>query len=247
MKILVTVLLTSLFVFALATAWVDFVQPKLEQAAQDSSSKSALAADPAPGKKRRRGAAVVEDPELLPVPVEAASATPKDSLGLTPRKAEPDPESAAIIAEKLDEVKRQESTLVARQEALRMIYDDIREELSVVDQIRKRASEDLAEAERRIVESAQPSRPTRTVKGSAPVARTGTSASAGATSSVRADAIFIRHLVDEGKMETAVSVLKSMKGRDAAGVLTYLSSLDGKLANQLADRVQADSGETVRR
>jgi hypothetical protein len=48
-------------------------------------------------------------------------------------------------------------------------------------------------------------------------------------------------------METAVSVLRSMKGRDAASVLMAISSIDAKLADKLTARVQVDMSETVRR
>lgn len=238
MKILVTVLLTALFVFALATAWVDYVQPQIDQTARASAEKAAPVAESPPPKKRVRKVSPPVDPDLLPVPGD----DPLESSPAPTRIKPTEKDSADLLAQKMEEVKRQETSLAARQEALRMIYDDIRSELAAVDVIRKQASEDLAAAERRIFDTAQPSKPTRTAKAASPAPRV-----AGETSAVRADAMFIRHLVDQGKMETAISVLKAMKGRDAAGVLTYLSTLDSKLALQLADRVQAGDSGTIRR
>lgn len=245
MKVLVTVLLTALFVFALATTWVDFVQPQIEQIARTAAQKAAPVVETQPSKRRRKVLEAVES-ELLPVPAQK-SPTP---LAESPKQAsdeKPGESESTLLSQKLAEVKRQEADLAAREEALRMIYDDIRTELATVDQIRKRANADLAEAERRILETAQYSpqqapKTTRTTRNSPVAPRT-----AGQTPAIRAEAMFIRHLVDQGKMETAVSVLRSMKGRDAASVLMAISSIDAKLADKLTARVQVDMSETVRR
>lgn len=242
MKILVTVLVTALFVFALATAWVDYVQPHLEQVARTEAAKAAAIIEPAAPKKRIRKARVSEELDLLPVPADGDSSEVAES---PPRaaKSAAQREMTSQLTEKLEEVKRKEADLATRQESLRMIYDDIRTELAVVDEIRKRANDDLAQAERRMFDTAQPKR-------SQPPKMSRTPSSPKVASeppAIRAEAMFIRHLVDEGKMETAISLLKAMKGRDAVGVLGVLDSVDSKLADQLAARVQADMSETVRR
>lgn len=244
MKTLVTVLLTALFVFALATAWVDYVQPQLAQSVIATAEKPSPAPTPSAKRRPRKKVASVAPVELMPSTDEEAledeiTAVPQQLPKTVPQSSE----SAELLAKRLDEVKEQESTLASRQEALRMIYEDIRTELATVDQLRKQTTDELAEAERRILDvaqrkSTQPSKPGR----SFPPART-----AGESPSIRGEALFIRRLVDDGKMETAVSVLRAMKGRDAASVLESLSSLDSRLAERLADAVPGHSDDTVRR
>ena len=123
-----------------------------------------------------------------------------------------------------------------------MIYDDIRSELASVDDLRKRTSEDLVEAERRMLNVAQRKTPKLAAARISPVPR-----NAAASPAIRGEALIIRRLVEEGKMETAVSLLKSMKGRDAASVLEALSAVDSKLAIRLADTVPTGRSETIRR
>jgi len=247
MKTMMTVLMTALFVFALATAWVDYIQPQLGQPAVAVVEKPAKQTPvPAPAARKRPRKKVVTEPaeELSSVEDqelagEELDAAPQPKARSTKSSSEP----AKVLAKRLDEVKEQESTLASRQEALRMIYEDIRTELATVDQLRKQTTEELAEAERRVVDVAQrkPVQPARTNRNMPP-ART-----ASESPSIRGEALFIRRLVDDGKVETAVSVLRAMKGRDAASVLESLSSLDSKLAERLADAVPGQRDETVRR
>lgn len=250
MKTLVTVLLTALFVFALATAWVDYIQPQLGQPVIATAEKPSPAVAPSVKRRPRKKVTTEAPAELAPaadLAADLADEVAEQELATVPQKkpksVNQSPETARLLAQRLDEVKEHESTLAGRQEALRMIYEDIRAELATVDQLRKQTSDELAEAERRVQDVAQrrpsqPSKPTRSV----PPART-----AGESSSIRGEALFIRRLVDDGKMETAVSVLRAMKGRDAASVLESLSSMDSKLAERLADAVPSNRDETVRR
>ncbi len=243
MKILLTVLLTALFVFALATTWVDIVQPQLDRIARATAEKPAAVAESTPTKKRPRKTTPSAS-ELLPVPSDEDSALQPEVAGKADSKARISRgtrESAELLAQKMDEVKQQESSLTARQESLRMIYDDIRTELAAVDELRKRTNEDLAEAEQRGLDVAQRRAP-RAARNAPPIPRT-----AGGSPAIRGEALIIRRLVEQGKMETAVSLLKSMKGRDAANVLEALSTMDSKLAIRLADTVPASRDDTIRR
>lgn len=240
MKILVTVLMTALFVFAVASTWVDFVQPQLNQQAKVAAEKQAAIAEaPAPRKRPRKVAAAVE-PELLPVPDEEAEVVEAPKVA-TKRAAKPkvvDAETASLLID----VKEQESKLAVRQEALKMIYDDIRDELAAVDDLRKRTREDMADAERRMLEVAQ--RTPRSTKNK-PIANA--NRPSGESAFIRSQALFIRKLVDDGKIETAISVLKAMKERDAAGVLSSLDGIDANLADRLATTIQAGRNEVIRR
>jgi flagellar motility protein MotE (MotC chaperone) len=243
MKILVTVLLTALFVFALATTWVDIVQPQLDRTAKLATEKAAVA-ESTPSKKKIRKALPVPAADLVPVPDEddlALNGELPDKAPSRPRTPKGPRESAELLATRLEEVKLQESSLAARQETLKMIYDDIRTELASVGELRKRTSEDLVQAERRlsnVAEKKQPKVSGRTV----PISR-----SPGESPASRGEALIIRRLVEEGKTETAVSLLKSMKGRDAAGVLEAISSMDPKLAVRLADTIPNGRTDTIRR
>jgi hypothetical protein len=243
MKILVTVLMTALFVFALASTWVDFVQPQMSQQAKVAAEKqAALAEAPAPRKRPRKVVAAVE-PALLPVPDEEAEVVVAEPKVVTKRVSAAKAKAVdAEAASLLTDVKEQESKLAVRQEALKMIYDDIRTELAAVDDLRKRTREDMADAELRMLEVAQ--RAPRTTKNK-PIANA--NRPSGESAFIRSQALFIRKLVDDGKIETAISVLKAMKERDAAGVLTSLDGIDANLADRLATTVQAGREDAIRR
>ena len=129
-----------------------------------------------------------------------------------------------------------------REEALKMIYDDIRTELAAVDDLRKRTREDMANAELQLIDVAQ-----RAPRSASPKVTQTVTRPNGESAFIRSQALFIRKLVDDGKQETAISVLKSMKARDAAGVLASLSTIDSRLADRLADTVQAAREDAVRR
>lgn len=243
MKILVTVLLTALFVFALASTWVDFVQPQLDQQSKLTAAKQAAQAETVIPKKRPRKVPRPVDQELLPVPTEDEEVVERKPVRKLekPKPSKP-PEPAVESTELLADVKEQETKLAARQEALRMIYDDIRTELAAVDDLRKRTREDMANAELQLLDVAQ-----RAPRSTSPKVTQTVTRPNGESAFIRSQALFIRKLVDEGKQETAISVLKSMKARDAAGVLASLSTIDARLADRLADTVQAAREDAVRR
>ncbi len=228
MKILVTVLLTALLVFALATAWVDYVQPQLKQAATSTTEKTTVAEIPSVKKRVRKPPREV-DSDLVPVPTD-------DELPPDGGRSRQPVAMSKQVADQLAAVKQQEADLVARQETLRMIYDDIRNELATVDELRKRASDDLLESERRGAKSAnrKGSGPVLSTRPAPPVVR-----SENDNGTSRANALFLRQLVGDGKLTTAISVLKSYKERDAARVLEAMDTIDPKLADRLATLMQS--------
>ncbi|MFO1044608.1 MAG: hypothetical protein U0941_22775 [Planctomycetaceae bacterium] len=226
MKILVTVLLTALLVFAVATAWVDYVQPNLKQASTTTAEKAAIAEIPTTKKRTRKPLREIE-PEPVP--------TPTDEVPSSNATKASGPELSKPVADQLAVVKQQEADLIARQETLRMIYDDIRTELATVDELRKQASDDLLESERRGLNSAnrKSTVPALKARPAPPVAKPGSDNGAS-----RANALLLRKLIDEGKLMTAVSMLKSYKERDAARVLEAMDTIDPKLADRLATLMQ---------
>lgn len=228
MKILVTVLLTALLVFALATAWVDYVQPQLKQASTSTTEKATVAEIPA-AKKRVRKPPRDVDSELVPVPTDDES--PPDVSRSRQQVAMSKP-----VADQIAVIKQQEADLVARQETLRMIYDDIRNELATVDQLRKQASDDLLESERRGTKPAnrKASGPVLSSRPAPPVVRSGSD-----DGTSRASALVLRQMVGSGKLTAAVSMLKSYKERDAARILEAMDTIDPKLADRLATLMQS--------
>lgn len=228
MKILVTVLLTALFVFALATAWVDYVQPQLKQASASTTEKTTVAEIPT-AKKRVRKPPREVDSELVPVPTDDEM-PPDAGRGRQPVA------TSKQVADQLAAVKQQEAELVARQETLRMIYEDIRTELATVDELRKRASDDLLESERRGATSAnrKASGPVLSSRPAPPLVRSGNK-----DGTSQASALALRKMVGDGKLTAAVSILKSYKERDAAQVLEAMDSIDPKLADRLATLMQS--------
>jgi pentatricopeptide repeat protein len=122
-----------------------------------------------------------------------------------------------------------------------MIYDDIRSELTAIDELRKRTTEDMVDAEMRLLETAQRKSPRSATAGPKAPTR-----AASENPQDRSQALFIRRLVKEGKLETAVSILKSMKARDAAAILASLDDVDAPLAERLAAALPTDR-ETIRR
>jgi hypothetical protein len=254
MKILVAVLMTALFVFAVATAWVDYVQPQLDLIARAAQQKSTIDREPVV-KKRTRKVRVEPDDELLEVPTEEVA----DDEPRVPRRASktrvapPRVEDArAMLNDQLEEVKERETRVAARQDSLRMMYDDIRTELAMLDEIRKRASDELIASERGKLETARgpaTSREQGAIVGGRPVF-SGTPASLKnitGNPANRTQALIMKRLVDDGKEETAVALLKSMKGRDAASVLDSLHSVAPRVAERLAESVATFNNGSARR
>lgn len=244
MRTLVTVLLTALFVFAAATTWVDYVQPKLMQKTQLTAESSNPTPDTSVVRKKARKPVPKPAADLLPVPEEKDPSPPAPLEPGPSRPAQPQPGTAAELTRRMEDVKQQETRLADREESLRMIYDDIREELAAVDEIRKKTNHELSQAESRLLETAKSGRSPRIAshRTVVPPAR-----QKNENQVDRSEALIVRRLVEDGKVETAVSVLKSMKARDAAAVLSSLSNMDPKLADALATRVAANPGDVIRR
>lgn len=251
MKILVAVLMTALCVFAGATAWVDYVQPQLELVARAAQQKAQPEPQPIVKRKTRKVQRESDD-ELLPVPSDqsepVAEASPKASrLRVAP--ASPTSEETQLLLKKqLDEVKDRESRIAARQDSLRMMYDDIRTELAMLDEIRKRASDELIAAERGKSDGNRDTTPSRQT-ATRPTTNEPAASLKGiaGTPANRAQALIMKRLVDDGNEDTAVSLLKAMKGREAANVLESLRSVAPRMAERLADSVPAMDNVPLRR
>lgn len=243
MKALVVAFCTALFVFALASAWSDMIQPQLAALTQKSAPRSAASTVPRLTKRIAQPAAVPSDEEELPAPTHIAAKPPR-TTSVRPSEAISTSDhlekDAAVLREQMAEVKQREEQLTARQETLRLICDDIHAELAIVDNMHRQAAEALTAAEQRIVtvahrdpslrqngqpESDHPASITRDFDKTPKVSSE--------NQTVRNVVLLIRQLVSQGSDDTATSLLSHMKQREAAKVLTALAKEDPKTASRL--------------
>lgn len=249
MKTLVAALFTALLVFALATGWMDLVQPQLDAMIAANSKSIEASAKTTARRSTKRTVKVDADAEADgddELDIEIDSKVARSS-----RSSKPSRESQASKATRdrlilqLADVKQQESKLVAREEMLRMLYDDIRSELTAVEEIRRRSANELAMAERRVHEAASIRKPTESASSDS-VDRPLSSANTRQSSEARIAQV-VQDLSEQGNVTAAASLLSGMKDREIAKVLTALSTRDPRLALQLSDRLQASKQDTIRR
>jgi len=166
MKYLVVALCLSLSVFALTTAWTDIVYPQLVIQAQQSQPprEDNPPRKPRTNSVRRRDEVVFNEDESVvshernehvvddSSPEVEVSETSKETSA---KRAK----DSRHVAELSSLTNTQEAKLAARQETLRILYDDIRNELSAIDGYRLHALDELEQARRRLTEAAQFSTP----------------------------------------------------------------------------------------
>lgn len=243
MKTLVVALCTALFVFALASAWSDMLQPQMAALAQKSAPQRTATATERASKRIARPVVDPSHEEELPAPTRVAPKSPRKAVTLRPESlaaSEFLEENTATLREQMTEVKASEVRLIARQETLRLICDDIHAELALVDDMHRQAADALIAAEQRVVSVAQRGpeiggngqpergRQTSTAWDSAETPKPSTDSPA-----VRIAVLLIRRLVSQGSFDTATSLLSRMKQREAAKVLAALSKDDPAMASRL--------------
>ena len=243
MKTLVVALCTALFVFALASMWSDMLQPQRTVLAQKSAPQRTATATERPSKRVARPVVDPSDEEEAPAPTRVAAKSSRKTSTVYPEAlaaSELLAENATALREQMADVKQREARLIARQETLRLICDDIHAELALVDDRHRQAADALIAAEQRVVSVArrgpefggngQPAsgRQTSTAGDSAETPKPATDSPA-----VRSTVLLIRRLVSQGSTDTAASLLSRMKQREAAKVLDALSKDDPALASRL--------------
>lgn len=248
MKTLAAALFTALAVYTLATAWTDLVQPRLELLAQASGAKTR---DDTPRSKKKTVSRRQEPSEDEEDDSDASEEPPPKIAAKSTRQNKKSREDAALsvsakerLMAQLADVKDHESRLLAREETLRMLYEDIRSELKAVEEIRRRSASELAIAERRVLDAAV-SKPGMAASNdlpneTLPIAKPKASAEARIAS-------VILDLASQGNVAAAASLLSGMKDREVAKVLTSLSARDPRLALRISDQVHAAKQEPVRR
>lgn len=239
MKILVAAFITALLVFILATGWIEVVQPRLDLMGMASTTKVRSAA----GASNTRVAMTVRDTEEDEV---ATNNTMQKTLVKTTRTSRQlrdegsmSERSKAEVARQMEEVKRQEAKLVAREENLRMLYDDIRTELAAIEEIRRRSATELAIAEQKVLDAARGNGNLASAPGE------GGQRTSQAKTAQTYIASLVQDLANRGSIDTAAGLLRGMKDREIAKVLTTLSSRDPQLANQLFEQIRTARQETT--
>lgn len=252
MKTLLAALCTAGCVFALASAWSDILQPHV--AAQQREAVSRETAAPRRSSTRTARSVVnADDDDELPQRERPRTkserpetvASEKAVARITP-VAKPNSEVEALLREQADEATRQEARVKMRQESLRLIYDDIREQQASLDDIRRKATDELAVIEQRVVTASQrevsgigEEPPLRRNRAEIANVKAASQAASAASPTVRATVLMIRQLVAQGNRDTAVNCLNRLKEREAAKVLAALAKEDEPLASALMIAVQA--------
>lgn len=170
-----------------------------------------------------------------------------------PPSAEETARLASSLRERVRAVREREEQLNSRQKQLEVIYQDIRGERSVLDELRKQVSDEMralgekmASADNRFGElERQRQQAAKTLAdvqkrqvefdGSE---RKNIDKMASMYDSMQPDsaARILQQLADSGKLDTAVKLLSQMKERQAAKVLAELS--DATLAAQLLEKMR---------
>ncbi len=245
MKFLVAALITALLVFALASAWSDMLQPQLATTVQKTPVRSSRVVS----KTLRRKAPVLDENAS-----DSAESPTRESYDVKEQKRDSQATAASLqdtsqLREQMAEVKQQELRLAARQENLSLLYDDIREELAAVEALRQRTADELASAERRVTQTAQPATISKRDRSEGLMNETTSTAGRGPYpgASTRDTAAMLRKLAERGNVEAAVVLLKAMKDRDAAKTLAALFNENPELARRLSDSLQASKEGSVRR
>ena len=162
------------------------------------------------------------------------------------------------LQSKLREIRQRESDVQTKQEALRLVYDEIRDEQQSVDQLRRTVSDEIAMLREMAIRLAQQERrvpvPFSEIASVAiPVKPAESSASVRPQSSlrdiqaVRDNAMLVKRLAQQGNVRDATLLLRRFKDRDAARVLAELDATDSEMALRLTQDLQAPRNEGTNR
>lgn len=249
MKTLVAAFITALLVFTLATAWTEVVQPRLDLLAAASSPKAAEAPTKSTTNRSSRRAAKRDDERetVDSTPVAAEAAPRREMAALSNDIAQPEIAKERLRVQ-LASVKQQESKLVEREKTLRMLCDEIRWEMAAVEEVRQRSADELAAAERRLLDSAVGKTGIAAIGVDAKNAPTSTAKSKLVAESPSARfALVIQKLADDGGIPVAAALLRGIEERNAAKVLASLSARDSVLASRLSNELQATKEQPLKR
>lgn len=249
MKILTAALVTALAVFSIATMAMEMLPLQNTTAIRTPPSRrSQSLADADSPRTRRRTDATDADADWPRTSRPKSKSQPPDTAETAAEN-----QQSLEIRQQLRSIRQREAELAAGQEALRLIFDEIREEQESVAEARRRVSEEIAAlrdatavAQRETPLVRSPFAPTTTMprdesrsasRDSPPRPRPTLSVSD--SQSVRDAAILVRRLAEQGGFRAATSLLSTLKDRDAAKVLSSVNNTDPQMALRLSEALQA--------
>lgn len=236
MKIIAAGFTTALLVFAVASALSELVLTS------DAVTTNESAVRPQTNRSKR---ATVR-----------SSRSPKSPSQTDTAKVLDADEPVEDVQQVLREIRQRERDMQAKEEALRLVFEEIREEQQTVEQLRRQVAAEIAakqeasfrtssRKESRADNRPAPTLPTRTVSlttTAKPIL------SVRDPQAVQDAAVLIGRLAKYGSLQSATALLRNMKDRDATKVLTALSEADSQLALQLSQQLLASRNEeSVRR
>jgi flagellar motility protein MotE (MotC chaperone) len=160
---------------------------------------------------------------------------------------------AANLRDRLNAVSEKEAQLAAQKKQLDLVYEDIRNERSAMEELRKKMQEELKTLEEKIAlferkhaESGPPIKEKAASDLEKLQQKSGVGKAESGNAKKMADVVgnmppktaaeLLKQLVETGKMESAVKMLNEMTERQAAKVLAELA--DPMLAAQLLDKLK---------
>jgi flagellar motility protein MotE (MotC chaperone) len=218
------------------------VHPKTADGEKNEHASKSADKEPA-GKGKHETAKADSAEELRPVVRPSGPPSPEDTVRL-----------ANSLRDRMKAVREKEEQVNARQKQLEMIYQDIRTERNVLDELRKQVGDEMkalndrsASVERKVGElDTQRQAATKTladiqkrqmdIDGSE---RKNIDKMASMYDSMAPEAAarILQQLADNGKLDTAVKLLSQMKERQAAKVLAEFG--DASLAAQLLEKMRS--------
>jgi flagellar motility protein MotE (MotC chaperone) len=244
----IKILLVAVVLFSAAAAGSWFLQQKLR-----ADSDTAKHTNEGPDKSGRAGAGTGS----LSTSGTAEAKSPKGAIRppFVP-ESERVSQMASSLQQQLESLKGREQQLATRQKNLELIHHDIRNTQQSLDEVRKTISEELkllgdkmGSLENKASETRQQGvsvdQKIRELKKGfvelTQVEKTQADRIAKMADGMDSEATAntLREWAEKGKIDMAVKVLSSMKDRQAAQVLTKLSSSNGPVASQLLERLMA--------
>ncbi len=190
-------------------------------------------------------------------PGKSGETEPAEKLRPLVKSATPDTEQTAQLLQALRDrekaVKEKEDQTSQRRKQMELVYQDIRGERAVLDDLRKQISEELHEVGKKLVEvdkkSGDLDKQKQTVgKDIADLQKRQLDLVATEQKNIdklakvyesmapESAARIIQQMSDTGRLDTAVKVLSLMKERQAAGILDQLT--DPGLAGQITEKIR---------
>jgi hypothetical protein len=234
MKTLAAAFITALLVFTLATAWMEMVQPRLDMLVRASTPKADEAAAKSSTKRNLRRSSTAESEDDLSDEEVVKIATKASRKGKSRNEASPSDAMKDKLLAQFEEVRQKEARLVEREDSIRTIYDEIRRELAEVNEIRRQSANELAFAERGVLEATAGNQNNAAWRAS----EAAKASAKPASNAQNALAATIQNLVKRGNIKDAATLLSGLKDREVAKILGSLTTSDPSIALRISDQIR---------